>query len=68
MKQRFFEQYEIFRSTKCSLILTNKQTNKTVFISHRSFNLLDKATDLRETEIENERGTFLWVQVAIWQR
>lgn len=68
MKQRFFEQYEIFRTTRCSLILTNKQTNQKVFISHRSFNLLDKATDMREVEVKTERGTFLWVEIAIWQR
>lgn len=68
MKQRFLEQYEIFRTTRCSLILTNKQTNKKVFISHRSFNLLDKATDMREVEIETERGKFLWIEIAIWQR
>ncbi len=68
MKQRFFEQYEIFRTTRCSLILTNKQTNQKVFISHRSFNLLDHATDMREVEIATERGKFMWIEIAIWQR
>jgi hypothetical protein len=68
MRKKFFDLYEIVRTTRCSLILTNKQTNQKVFISHRSFNLLDLATDMREVEIATERGKFMWVEIAIWQR
>jgi hypothetical protein len=68
MKQRFFEQYEILRTTRCSLVVVNKQTQQKCFISHHAFNILDRATDMRETEIENERGKFMWVEIAIWQR
>lgn len=68
MKKRFFEQYEILRTTRCSFVILNKETNTKCFISHHAFNLLDRATDMRETEIENERGKFLWLEVSLWQR
>lgn len=68
MKQRFFEQYEIVRITRGVVVVLNKKTNQKVFISHNSFNALDRATDMRETEIETERGKFMWVEIAIWQR
>lgn len=68
MKQKFFDLYEINRTTRCSLVVTNKQTKKKVFISHYAFNLLDRATDMREVEIERDGKTYTWVQVAIWQQ
>lgn len=68
MKEKFFDLYEIIRTTRSSLILNNKQTGTKCFISHYAFNLLDRAFDMRETEIETERGKFVWIQIAIWQR
>lgn len=68
MRKKFFDLYEIVRTTRHSLILTDKQTGTKCFISHHAFNMLDRATDMRETEIENERGKFLWIEIAIWQR
>lgn len=68
MREKFFEQYAILRTTRCSLVVVNKQTQQKCFISHYAFNLLDRAFDMRETEIERNGQKFLWLEIALWQR
>jgi hypothetical protein len=68
MRKQFFDLYEILRTTRCSLVVLNKKTNQKMFISHNAFNALDRATDIRETEIERNGQKYLWLEVALWQR
>lgn len=69
MLQEFFNQYEIIKMGRNSLIVRNRKTGRELFMHRNAFNALGNSTDIRETEVVMPNGMVQsWIEVCCWTR
>lgn len=68
MKERLFEEFDIYRMSAHSLQLKCKRTGEIVYIHRNSFNAIDSAVDYRVVPRTFDRGiTTNWIEILIWK-
>lgn len=67
MKERLFEEFDIYKMSAHSLQLKCKKTGEIVFIHRNSFNAIDNAVDYRIITRTFNCSTTKWIEILVWK-
>lgn len=67
MRKRFFEEFDIVRMTRSSIVVRERRTGLDGFMHRNAFNELDHAEDFRFKERIIDGRSSWWVEILIWK-